>query len=90
MLKVRYSNKFKKDFKTIIRRGYDITLFEDVVGLLREEKPLPEKCCDHALKGEYMGHRECHISPYWLLIYKVENDMITLSLTRTGTHSDLF
>lgn len=90
MLKVRYSNKFKKDFKTIIRRGYDITLFEDVVGLLREEKPLPEKCCDHALKGEYMGHRECHISPDWLLIYKVENDMITLSLTRTGTHSDLF
>lgn len=90
MLKVRYSNKFKKDFKAIIRRGYDITLFEDVVGLLREEKPLPEKCCDHALKGEYMGHRECHISPDWLLIYKVENDMITLSLTRTGTHSDLF
>lgn len=90
MLKVRYSNKFKKDFKTIIRRGYDITLFEDVVGLLREEKPLPEKYCDHALKGEYMGHRECHISPDWLLIYKVENDMITLSLTRTGTHSDLF
>lgn len=90
MLKVRYSNKFKKDFKAIIRRGYDITLFEDVVCLLREEKPLPEKYCDHALKGEYMGHRECHISPDWLLIYKVENDMITLSLTRTGTHSDLF
>ena len=90
MLKVRYSNKFKKDFKAIIRRGYDITLFEDVVCLLREEKPLPENCCDHSLKGEYMGHRECHISPDWLLIYKVENDMITLSLTRTGTHSDLF
>ena len=90
MLKVRYSNKFKKDFKAIIRRGYDITLFEDLVCLLREEKPLPEKYCDHALKGEYMGHRECHISPDWLLIYKVENDMITLSLTRTGTHSDLF
>lgn len=90
MLKVRYSNKFKKDFKAIIRRGYDITLFEDVVCLLREEKPLLEKYCDHSLKGEYMGHRECHISPDWLLIYKVENDMITLSLTRTGTHSDLF
>ena len=90
MLKVRYSAKFKKDFKAIVKRGYDITLFEDVVGLLREEKPLPEKCCDHPFKGEYMGHRECHISPDWLLIYKVENDMITLSLTRTGTHSDLF
>ena len=90
MLKVRYSAKFKKDFKAIVKRGYDITLFEDVVCLLREEKPLPEKYCDHLLKGEYMWHRECHISPDWLLIYKVENDMITLSLTRTGTHSDLF
>ncbi len=90
MLKVRYSNKFKKDFKIIIKRGYDVALFENVLEILRAEKPLPEKYCDHALKGEYMGHRECHISPDWLLIYKVENDMITLSLTRTGTHSDLF
>ena len=90
MLKVRYSAKFKKDFKTIVKRGYDIALFEEVVMLLREEKSLPEKYCDHALKGDYMGHRECHISPDWLLIYKVENDMLTLSLTRTGTHSDLF
>lgn len=90
MLKVRYSNKFKRDFKIIVKRGYDVTLFENVLEILRAEKPLPEKYCDHALKGEYMGHRECHISPDWLLIYKVENDMITLSLTRTGTHSDLF
>lgn len=90
MLKVRYSAKFKKDFKTIVKRGYDIALFEEVVMLLREEKSLPEKYCDHALKGDYMGHRECHICPDWLIIYKVENDMLTLSLTRTGTHSDLF
>ena len=90
MLKVRYSAKFKKDFKAIVKRGYDISLFEEVLVLLREEKTLPETYCDHSLKGEYMGHRECHISPDWLLIYKVENDMITLSLTRTGTHSDLF
>lgn len=90
MLKVRYSAKFKKDFNAIVKRGYDISLFEEVLGLLREGKTLPEKYCDHSLKGEYMGHRECHISPDWLLIYKIENDMITLSLTRTGTHSDLF
>ena len=90
MLKVRYSSKFKKDFKIIVRRGYDISLFEEVLFLLREEKVLPEKYCDHALKGDYLGHRECHITPDWLLIYKKENDMITLSLTRTGSHSDLF
>lgn len=90
MLKVRYSSRFKKDFKVIVRRGYDISLFEEVLNLLREEKSLPEKYNDHALKGDYTGHRECHITPDWLLIYKKENDMITLSLTRTGSHSDLF
>ena len=90
MLKVRYSSKFKKDFKIIVKRGYDISLFEEVLSLLREERTLPEKYSDHALKGDYMGHRECHITPDWLLIYKKENDMITLSLTRTGSHSDLF
>ena len=90
MLKVRYSSKFKKDFKIIIKRGYDISLFEEVLTLLREEKPLPERYFDHALRGGYMGQRECHITPDWLLIYKKENDMITLSLTRTGSHSDLF
>lgn len=90
MLKVRYSSRFKKDFKVIVKRGYDISLFEEVLTILREEKPLPEKYNDHSLKGDYSGHRECHITPDWLLIYKKEDDMITLSLTRTGSHSDLF
>lgn len=70
MLKVRYSSKFKKDFKAIIKRGYNISLFEEVLSLLREEKTLSEKYNDHALKGDYTGHRECHITPDWLLIYK--------------------
>lgn len=90
MLKVRYSSRFKKDFKVIVKRGYNISLFEEVLNILREEKPLPEKYNDHSLKGDYSGHRECHITPDWLLIYKKEDDMITLSLTRTGSHSDLF
>ena len=90
MLKVRYSARFKKDFKVIIKRGYNISLFEEVLALLREEKTLPEKYCDHSLRGDYTGHRECHISPDWLLIYKKESDILTLTLTRTGSHSDLF
>ena len=90
MLKVRFSSKFKKDFKVIVKRGYDVSLFEEVLDLLRKEVILPEKYNDHALKGDYNGHRECHITPDWLLIYKKEKDMITLSLTRTGSHSDLF
>ena len=90
MLKVRYSSKFKKDFKVIIKRGYNISLFEEVLTLLREETPLPEKYNDHALKGNYIGHRECHITPDWLLIYQIIESELVLYLSRTGTHSDLF
>jgi mRNA interferase YafQ len=90
MLKVRYSSRFKKDFKAIQKRGYDLEIFEKVVGLLREEKPLPEKYRDHTLVGNYIGHRSCHFTPDWLLIYKIEKNILTLTLTRTGTHSDLY
>ena len=89
MLKVRYSARFKKDFKAVIKRGYDAAIFEEVVGLLRKEKPLSEKYRDHALIGNYIGHRSCHLTPDWLLIYKIEKDVLTLTLTRTGTPSDL-
>ena len=90
MLTISYSVRFRKDYKTVKKRGYDITLLEEVLELLCAEKPLPHKYCDHALVGNYSGHRECHISPDWLLIYKIEKDELLLSLTRTGTHSDLF
>lgn len=90
MLKIRYSNRFKKDFKSIVKRGYDVKLLEEVLNLLVQEKALPQKYLDHPLAGNYIGHRECHITPDWLLIYKIEKDILTLSLTRTGTHSDLF
>lgn len=90
MLSIRYSSRFKKDFKAIVNRGYDAKLLEEVLNLLVQEKNLPQKYLDHPLAGNYSGHRECHITPDWLLIYKIEKDILTLSLTRTGTHSDLF
>jgi mRNA interferase YafQ len=90
MLKIRYSSRFKKDFKTVVKRGYDIKLLEEVLELLVEEQTLPQKYLDHALAGNYAGHRECHITPDWLLVYNIEKDILILSLTRTGTHSDLF
>ena len=90
MLKIRYSSRFKKDYKAIIKRGYDIRLLEKVLNIMILNKPLPQKYLDHALIGKYGGHRECHITPDWLLIYKIERDTLTLSLTRTGTHNDLF
>ena len=90
MLKIRYSAKFKKDFKMIQKRGCNLTLFQEVVTQLSNEQPLPPKNRDHTLSGNYAGFRECHIAPDWLLIYKIESNILTLSLTRTGTHSDLF
>ena len=90
MLKVRYSARFKKDFKLVQKGGYEISLLEEILSMLCDEKPLPPKHNDHQLSGNYSGFRECHITPDWLLIYKIEKDILTLSLTRTGTHSELF
>lgn len=90
MLKIRYRSKFKKDFKTIIKRGYDPQLLQEVLEILVQEKPLPPNYKDHSLSGNYANFRECHITSDWLLIYKIEQSILTLSLTRTGTHSDLF
>lgn len=90
MLTIRYSSRFKKDYRTIKKRGYDTRLLEEVLEMLRIKKPLPPKHKDHALVGNYKGHRECHITPDWLLIYKIKNSELVLELTRTGTHSDLF
>ena len=84
------SNKFKKDLKLAVKRGYDIKLLENVVNRLANEEPLEPKYKDHTLSGDYSGFRECHITPDWLLVYQVINDELVLFLSRTGTHSDLF
>lgn len=90
MLNVRYESKFKKDFKAVVKRGYDISLLEETIDLLRNQTPLPEKYKDHFLQGNYAQHRECHILSDWLLVYQVNHNELILTLTRTGTHSDLF
>ena len=90
MLKIRYETTFKKDYKRIVKRGYDTRLMEAVISLLAEQKELPKKHKDHILFGDYRGCRECHITPDWLLIYRVSGEELVLVLTRTGTHSDLF
>ena len=90
MLTIRYETTFKKDFKRIIKRGYNIRLLEDVIEILASGQLLPEKYKDHNLTGNYYDCRECHITPDWLLIYKINNNELILYLTRTGTHSDLF
>ena len=88
MLDVRYSTKFKKDFKACVKRKCQITLLQQAIDILRIPDTLPAKNKDHSLSGNYSGYRECHIEPDWLLIYKQEGN--ELLLYRTGTHSDLF
>ena len=90
MLTIKYQAAFKRDYKRIVKRGYDTRLLEQVIELLAEQKPLPEKFRDHDLTGNYKGCRKCHIQPDWLLVYEVNNDELILYLIRTGTHSDLF
>lgn len=84
------TNAFRKDYKLILRRGYNTALLEEVVEILASGQPLPEKYRDHELTGNFAGCRECHIKPDWLLIYEIREDELILYLTRTGTHSDLF
>ena len=75
---------------TFYKRGLKIELLEQVVALLAMGEPLPDKNRDHDLSGDWAGHRECHILPDWLLVYRIEDDVLVLTLARTGTHSDLF
>ncbi len=84
------SNRFKKDLKQCVKRNLDISKMGAVVEMLLAGKQLPEKYQDHSLTGNWMGHRECHIQPDWLLLYRIVDDILVLSLTRTGTHADLF
>ena len=90
MLEVVLSNRFKKDLKIAAKRGCDLGLLESIVAQLAAQQPLPEKNRDHDLTGDYIGFRECHIRPDWLLIYRVDGEQLMLFLFRTGTHSDLF
>lgn len=87
---VKPTTQFKKDFKLAMKRSMKIELLEEVIAMLAMGETLPDRHKDHALTGNWVGHRECHILPDWLLIYRIEDEVLVLTLARTGTHSDLF
>lgn len=87
---IKRTSRFKKEFRKALERGCDPKVFEYVLNELVNEHPLAEKFRDHALTGKYAGQRECHLNPDWLLIYAIEQEVLTLTLTRTGSHADLF
>ncbi len=90
MLKLHTTTKFKKDLKRIKKRGYDINKLDDVIFILLKQDSLPAIYLDHPLSGNYIGFRECHIAPDWLLVYAIDNDKLILTAARTGSHADLF
>ncbi len=90
MYTVRFTTAYKKSYKLMKKRNLDISLLDDVVDKLRQGIPLDEKHQDHALTGNFKDFRECHVKPDWLLVYMIENDILTLTLVDTGSHSDIF
>ena len=88
MLNLVRKSRFKKDFKKLLSSGKDLDKLALIIRALQVQEPLPKGNRDHALTGNYIGHRECHVSPDWLLIYQTtETELI---LVRTGSHSELF
>ena len=85
-----WTTQFKKDYKLALKRNMDIELLDNIIRALSRGEILPEKNKDHSLSGDWVGHRECHIQPDWRLVYRIDDDVLVLTLSRTGTHSDLF
>ena len=90
MYKVNITNTFKRSYKLMKKRGLDISLLDKVIDDIRQGKELDIKYRNHELKGKFKGFYECHIQPDWLLIYLIENDILTLTLVDTGSHADIF
>jgi mRNA interferase YafQ len=82
------SSQFKRDVKRMKKRGKDMTKLRNLLTSLIEQRPLPASYRDHSLSGNWIGYRDAHIEPDWLLIYSVAGD--ELHLARTGSHVDLF
>lgn len=90
MLDLIFTTKFKKDYKRMRKRGKDKKKLEDTLDILMKGIPLSKDYHDHELQGRYIGFRECHIEPDWLLIYAINQEKLILVASRTGSHSDLF
>ena len=90
MLSPQETTRFRRDLRRMRRRGKDVQKLQAVVRLLVHEQPLAPRYRDHPLVGDWLGYRDCHIEPDWLLIYKIDREKATLTLARTGTHSELF
>ena len=90
MFTCNFTNKFKKDYKRAIKRGWDMSLFINAYDLLELNGELPISFKPHPLSGNWIGYLDAHIQPDWVLIYKVDKLAMEIDFVRMGTHSDLF
>ncbi len=87
-MNIFYTNQFKKDYRRIKKQNKDLIKLQDVIEKLADGERLEQKYKDHQLSGIWKNHRDCHIEPDWLLIYRTTSK--ELILERTGSHSELF
>ena len=90
MFELKTTSAFRKDLKKLSKRGANLNKLDFVLTKLLNGEVLEEKFKDHALKGNYIDFRECHIEPDFLLIYCIDNNKLILTAVRAGSHSDLF
>jgi mRNA interferase YafQ len=88
MLRPEYTTQFHRDLKRMLKRGEDASLIRAIMEDLIAEIPLAPSKRDHQLSGKWVGHRDCHVRPDWVLIYKLSNGAIRF--VRNGSHADLF
>ncbi|MBR3569461.1 MAG: type II toxin-antitoxin system YafQ family toxin [Oscillibacter sp.] len=90
MLELVQTSQFKRDYKRLVKQGRDMSLLKSVVEALQKQAPLGAKYLDHPLVSNWKGFRECHVASDWILVYRVSSKELTLTLSRTGSHSEVF
>lgn len=84
------TTQFKRDARRALKRGWPEKALREGILRLAEDVPLEPSRRDHALTGSFAGFRECHVRPDWLLVYRKARNELILTLSRTGTHADIF
>jgi mRNA interferase YafQ len=88
MREIAYTKTFRRDVKRVQKQGKDTTKLATLHDIFSRELPVPPHYKDHPLKSNWRDHRELHIEPDWLLIYRIAEEIVYF--VRTGSHAELF
>ena len=90
MLGFKTTKQFEGDYRLMVKRGKDIQKLKTIMRQVVNQQTLESKYHDHALRGNLRGHRDCHLEPDWILLYRIDRDLQEITFVRTGSHADLF